>query len=337
MRSLATFLILLPLAGLFSGARADTFILLDGNTIDGDIVAEDDQQITIKGRFGKTVLKRSEIREIQKKKSPRDGYLERLAEIEKDGRNSEASAWVSLGKYAKKEGLREEMQEAFAKALKLEPDNAEAHAGLGQIRHLGSWIGADEKRKLDGGNEAPAAAPAAVPAAPAENPAVGNSGGSGLAQTGMKSVSAGSSKRVQCSACGGTGVAQWFECKQCKRSPKPGYTGMGERLELCRTCAGTAKLPGVPCKVCRTTGKVDPDHPLTAAGVEIIKGYHVCGTCGGKGYDSWIECKQCKRSPAPGWLDMNGIIEMCNRCYGEGKLPGTVCKECGGKGVLRDK
>ena len=41
---------------------------------------------------------------------------------------------------------------------------------------------------------------------------------------------------------------------------------------------------------------------------------------------------------APGWLDMNGVyMMMCNRCYGEGKLPGTVCRECTGKCILRDK
>lgn len=318
-------------------AHADLFLLLDGNTVEGDIISEDDIQIVIKGRFGKTVLKRSEIREVQKKRSARDGYKERLEEITRNGRTEELSAWISLGNYAKKEGLREEQIEAFGKALKLDKNSVEAHMGLGHVRHLGSWISAEEKRKLDGGLEAPA--PAALVPAPAAAPAPANADAnpSGV-KTGFTGGSVGSSKRVACSACNGTGISVYFECKQCKRSPKPGYVNLGERLEICRSCKGTAKLPGVPCKPCLATGKVDPEHPRTAGGAEIPKGYHVCATCSGIGWDSWIPCKQCLRSPAPGWLDMNGVyLMMCNRCHGEGKLPGTVCKECTGKCILRDK
>ncbi|MCW8131778.1 MAG: hypothetical protein KIS92_15640 [Planctomycetota bacterium] len=318
---------------LASWARADIFVLQDGNSIEGDIIDENDTELTIQGRFGKTKIKRSDIREIQKKRSPRSVFMERLAELEKGDKKDDKEAWLDLGRYAKANSLREELQKAFGRVLELDKDCEEAHLGLGHVRHLGSWITAEEKRNLSGGNAAAAENP--PPAANNNPPAPGPGGASQTGTLGFVDTKGGSSKRVDCGACGATGISRFFECKQCKRSGKPGWLNMGDHMEPCGTCKGQGKLPGVPCKVCNATGKVDPEKPNTPMGRQIPAGYEQCGGCGGMGYETWLPCNQCKRSPEPGYLDMNGIIQVCTRCQGFGKQPGIPCSKCKTTGVVR--
>jgi len=314
-------------------AQADIVVLLDGSTVEGDIIKEDDGEITVKGRFGKTVIARKDIREIQAKSSPRTEFLKQHAELEKGPHAKDALAWVTLGDWAKKEGLREEANRVFGEALRLEPNNDKAHEGLGHVRYLGAWMTLDEKRKLEGvakpvGGEAPVAVPA-----PVQNPVAG---GAAVA-TGVVGGSTGSSKRQPCGTCNATGYSGWFDCKQCKRSPKPGWLYLGDKMEMCGTCAGKAKLPGVPCKTCVGTGQVDPEKPRTETGKVIPPGYQSCGKCSGSGFETWNPCNQCKRSQHPGWLDMNGIIQQCGRCMGNGKSPGVPCADCNKSGMVRIK
>lgn len=320
--SLAWLLVVVLFAQL--QARADLFLLQDGNTIEGDIIAESDAEYTIQGRFGKTKIKKADVREIQKKKSPRATFLERLTDIEKGEKKDDKEAWTDLGRYAKSQGLREEAAKAFGKVLEMEPNNEEAHLGVGHVRHLGTWITAEEKRKLDGGGVAEDPKPVAADPAPV-------AGGGGPSQTGTVGVvdnKSGSSKRVDCGGCGATGIAKFFDCKQCRRSGRPGWVNLGESMQMCGTCKGQGKLPAVPCRPCNGTGKVDPEKPNTPMGRPIPPGYEQCGGCGGMGYETWNPCNQCKRSPEPGWLDMNGIIQMCTRCSGMGKMPGVPCGKC---------
>ncbi|MBI3829660.1 MAG: hypothetical protein HY291_09100 [Planctomycetes bacterium] len=317
-------------------ARADIFILQDGNTIEGDVVEENDAEITIQGRFGKTKIKRADIREIQKKKSPHAQFVERLDDLQKSDKKEDKDAWLDLGRFAKTQGVRDDIQTAYNQVLKFDPSNEEAHLALGHVRRLGSWITAEEKRKLDGGGAADAGANNNAQAANNDpKPAAGAGGPSQTGALGFVDTKSGSSKRVDCSGCGGTGYSAWFDCKQCKRSGKPGWLNMGEHMEMCGTCHGKGKLPGVPCKQCGGTGKVDPEKPSTPMGKPIPAGYEQCGGCGGTGYETWNPCNQCKRSPQPGYLDMNGVIQVCTRCMGYGKMPGIPCAKCNTTGFVR--
>ncbi|MBI3831828.1 MAG: hypothetical protein HY291_20065 [Planctomycetes bacterium] len=308
-------------------ASADIFILQDGNTIEGDVISETDSEITIQGRFGKTKLKRADIREIQKKQSPHAMFVERLDELQKSDKKDDKDSWLDLGRFAKSAGQREDTHKAYAQVLKLDANNEEAHLALGHVRQLGSWITAEEKRKLEGGGNAAAANN--------DDKNAGGGGPSQVASLGIVDTKSGSSKRVDCSACGATGYSGWFDCKQCKRSGKPGWLNMGEHMEMCGTCHGKGKLPGVPCKQCGGTGKVDPEKPATPMGRPIPPGFDLCSGCGGTGYETWNPCNQCKRSPQPGYLDMNGYIQICTRCSGYGKMPGVPCSKCNTTGLVK--
>ena len=61
----------------------------------------------------------------------------------------DAPGWLRLGKWCRDRGLREKAQEAFRKALKLDPENRDANRELGRVKHNGSWLEAakvaDEK------------------------------------------------------------------------------------------------------------------------------------------------------------------------------------------------
>ena len=62
-----------------------------------------------------------------------------------------------------------------------------------------------------------------------------------------------------CVTCSGTGVSDWLECIQCRRSDYPGYTYFGEYYTRCNRCKGKGKLPGIRCAQCKGRGVVKED------------------------------------------------------------------------------
>lgn len=62
--------------------------------------------------------------------------------------------------------------------------------------------------------------------------------------------------------------------------------------------------------------------------------YITCPKCNGTGVSLWLPCSQCARSIKPGYLNMGDHMELCNRCFGKGRLPGLKCDECNGIGKI---
>ena len=111
---------------------------------------------------------------------------------------------------------------------------------------------------------------------------------------------------------------------------------MGERMEICRRCRGTARLPGLACKTCFGRGKYDPSKTFTPTGKIVPSGYKLCTACSGSGVGHWLKCNQCARSNTPGFLNMGEYMKKCNRCRGLGKIPGIACDTCKGRMMLRE-
>jgi len=151
-------------------------------------------------------------------------------------------------------------------------------------------------------------------------------------------VRAESEQAVDCPKCHGKGIALEIECPSCIHSPKPGYNNMGERLEMCQRCKGTAKIIGAYCSMC-TKGKVylSQFKPCDGGTKPPPSGWLWCPKCMGSGVESWIPCNQCKRSKWPGYTQMGEGLMLCNRCNGKGQLPGLACTTCEGKGTVVDK
>lgn len=73
--------------------------------------------------------------------APCPDYAERAAKL-KDGKDAEA--WLRLADYAEEQLLWKEREEALREAVGVDPDNAEAHERLDEIRIGGAWLPADE-------------------------------------------------------------------------------------------------------------------------------------------------------------------------------------------------
>jgi DnaJ-class molecular chaperone len=146
-------------------------------------------------------------------------------------------------------------------------------------------------------------------------------------------------KPVNCPQCEGTGVKIMLPCSGCARSSKPGYNNVGERLEVCQRCKGTAKCVGVWCELCNRKGKVLMSQllPFMGGQKEAPKGQKWCPTCNGSRVSEWLPCNQCKRSKYVGYVQMGEGLMACNRCNGNAKVPGLACQTCSGRGTVKEE
>ena len=117
-----------------------------------------------------------------------------------------------------------------------------------------------------------------------------------------------------CKICGGTGIEK-YKCPKCKGVGEETCKDCnGTREKVCKRCNGTTELP---CRACNGTGKDG-----------------TCSNCAGTGKQP---CEKC---------DAMGKT-ICHKCDGEGKytcwlcdgtgLKQRSCKNCGGKGYIKEK
>jgi RecJ-like exonuclease len=59
-----------------------------------------------------------------------------------------------------------------------------------------------------------------------------------------------------CTVCNSTGFDVWEECNQCKRSQWKGYLYHGETMSICNRCDGKGRIPIHRCAVCNGKGLV---------------------------------------------------------------------------------
>ena len=104
-------------------AHADVFVLEDGRSIEGDIVKQDSETVTIKTKSGINVtLKRWEITRTVTSSKLKEEYKKKLAAIKK----GDAQAHFELAKWCLKNGLKKEAKTQFEKTLKIDPLRREA-------------------------------------------------------------------------------------------------------------------------------------------------------------------------------------------------------------------
>lgn len=311
---------------------ADIVVLADGRVLEGEVQLEGNEYV-IKGAYGIVVrVPKNEVKEIRRTRPPAEIFKERCAELAR-APEATAAAWFELARYAQKYGLEQEAAEAYSKVLELEPEHAGAREALGYVRHAGEWktragLLAAGYVEVNGKwmtrEEAERLEAAEKSAAP---PAGGQVAG---APAGFRKVTF-----VNCPKCGGSGISVWLQCPQCARSPRQGYLFMGDHMELCNRCWGAGKLPGLKCDVCGGKGKVNPDRMPEQKPPTPPAGYMFCLSCNGTGVELWLPCPQCARSPEPGYTFHGDYLAVCTRCGGRGKLPGTQCGKCAGRGIIK--
>jgi hypothetical protein len=101
--------------------RADTIILTDGTTYEGDIVSEDPTTVIIKCRFGKITIARNDIKKIEKKESASVVYQKKIEALEAGDKHRDVGSWVALAKEARKDGAPDEMHKCWERVQFLDP------------------------------------------------------------------------------------------------------------------------------------------------------------------------------------------------------------------------
>jgi len=90
---------------LAAAARADTLILKDGRRVDGTIVRETTQSVVLKDEKGETEYARDQVAGIERGKSVRELYKEKLAAAKT------ADEYFAVGQWALEQKLKTKEKE----------------------------------------------------------------------------------------------------------------------------------------------------------------------------------------------------------------------------------
>lgn len=142
---LSTFTVLFAFAGS-SFAAADEVVLRNGHRVIG-IQSEEKDRIVVETGYGTVSYPRTEVVSVTKGDTPLHAWPVRYAEVEK---STNAADFTRLAEWARENGMPKYVRPMMLRAVELDPDNAEARASLGFVKHEGRWIPQHELRKAQG-------------------------------------------------------------------------------------------------------------------------------------------------------------------------------------------
>ena len=129
---LVALLVLVPAAHSY----ADIFHLSDGKTIEGTIVREIGDLVSIRNLEGKVVtIDRSQIERIEIKATALDEYLKRIKSIKDD----DLEGHRELAIWCQKNQLAAQSQKHWKLVILIDPDHDEARGQLGYVWIAGDW------------------------------------------------------------------------------------------------------------------------------------------------------------------------------------------------------
>jgi tetratricopeptide (TPR) repeat protein len=126
-------------------AAADIIYLNTGGIVKGKIVDEDEDQYTVKTRYGEIPIDKDDVDYVERG-TDREIFQQRLKRIDKDN----SDAYVELGGWAQTVGLKKEAEEMFRKAIEIEPNHYFARTELGHRKLKGKWLTLDKYNKAIG-------------------------------------------------------------------------------------------------------------------------------------------------------------------------------------------
>ncbi|MFC1588567.1 hypothetical protein ACFL54_09660 [Planctomycetota bacterium] len=114
----------------------DKLVLKDGRVFEGDITLEDDKVI-FNNEVLKMTFKLSEVSSFEFGDTPNELLAKKIASL--DGDN--VKQVFDLIDWSKKKGIKEsQIGTLYQKVLEIEPENIEAHRGLGHVKFDGKWL-----------------------------------------------------------------------------------------------------------------------------------------------------------------------------------------------------
>lgn len=131
--------------------RADIVHLRDGGKVEGKVVAEEKNAITVATPLGQMVIERDRIARIEKAPLPKEELEQREAALPKD---ATAERWFELAEFAAAKGLKRDRERLLDAVLKRDPDHAGANLARGRVQHAGRWMTPAERDALVKAGEA---------------------------------------------------------------------------------------------------------------------------------------------------------------------------------------
>jgi hypothetical protein len=147
MRSLTVALLL---SGILAGsALADVVVLTDGSKREGKIVKQDKDEVVLEiaqGRLkAQIILKRSEIKSIEKGETANQKLVKEVAGRRKKLKAGDKAGWLEFAQWLEKQnGFSKDARTAYEKVVALDKDNEIARRKLGYRKVAGQWLTQDE-------------------------------------------------------------------------------------------------------------------------------------------------------------------------------------------------
>jgi len=137
MRSLLPILLLFLSPGAL---LADQVFLRGGGSVSGEIVARDETEVKVDVGAGRITVKMSSVERIDEGPSALSEYRRQAAALAP----GDVEAWRELGRWATRQGLVVQAQEAYGRVLAAVPGDPEANQAFGRVLHDGRWVSEEE-------------------------------------------------------------------------------------------------------------------------------------------------------------------------------------------------
>jgi len=126
-------------------AYADVIVLDDGRTLEGKIIKETEERITLKVKYGEIEILKHKISAIRRCPTAYEEYEEKAKEVEKT-----AQAHYDLAKWCEEKELGPKAKKHYLKALEIDPTFTPAGKALGYEKVEEKWLSPDDAKKAKG-------------------------------------------------------------------------------------------------------------------------------------------------------------------------------------------
>ncbi len=124
---------------------ADAVVFRDGRKLEGKIVKETEESLTLRVKYGEVVVPKRDIASVERGPTALEEYRKKAAEA-----GETAKARYELGQWCRQKGLDEEAKKEYGKALEIDSSYAPAGKALGYEKVEGRWLSPDEAKRARG-------------------------------------------------------------------------------------------------------------------------------------------------------------------------------------------